>query len=545
VLNLRKNRSGLAAPLAVVAAAALGVVLPFSWLGIPSGHDFEFHLNSWMGVVNHWKQGVLLPHWAAWAHYGFGECRFVFYPPVSWTLGALLGLILPWKIVPAVYIWMVLTLAGTSMFYVASKWLSRQDAMIAAAVYACNPYHLVIVYWRSAFAELLAAACLPLLLLFVLRLEEDGPRGTVPLGLILGAGWLTNIPSAVMMNYSLAALVCCLAISKRSPRVLVHGAIAAVLGAALAGVYVVPVFHQQGWVNLGQVLAPGVRPLESFLFTKTTDADHDRFNRLISVVAVWQMAILGAAIFISRKMRKPPWWPLAAWGTLSALIMFHFTFSLWMYLPELKYVQFPWRWLLCLNVPFALLTVTALRRRWLRALVYAFALASVLLVWRNVQPPWWDKAADIQEMADSQQEGAGDEGVDEYVPAGVDPYDADQNAPRARFEGDGRAEIQVRKWMEESRTLKVRSTSAGKIALRLFNYPSWRVTVNHRPVETLSGSFGQMLVTVPKGESQVEVRFVEGWDRWAGVGISLTAALACFLACRRFSPSTRRSSISS
>src|SRR6266700_4442073 len=139
--------------LLVIAVVAFCVVLPFVKFGIPSGHDFEFHFNSWIEVVEHWKQGVLYPHWGAMAHYGYGEARFIFYPPASWTLGAMLGAILPWKLVTGAYVWIALTLSGCSMFLLARRWLPRADAIFAAAVYAANPYHLVIVYWRSAFAE--------------------------------------------------------------------------------------------------------------------------------------------------------------------------------------------------------------------------------------------------------------------------------------------------------------------------------------------------------------------------------------------------------
>ena len=51
------------------------------------------------------------------------------------------------------------------MFLLARRFLPRRDAIFAAALYAANPYHIVIVYWRSALAELLAGALLPLLLL--------------------------------------------------------------------------------------------------------------------------------------------------------------------------------------------------------------------------------------------------------------------------------------------------------------------------------------------------------------------------------------------
>src|SRR5437868_3628031 len=125
---------------------------------------------SWMEVSNQWHQGILYPRWASLAHWGYGEARFLFYPPASWTLGAALGSVLPWKLVPAAYCWIALTLSGLSMLFVARKWLPERDALFAATFYAVNPYHLVIVYWRSALAELLAAALLPLLLLAVLRL---------------------------------------------------------------------------------------------------------------------------------------------------------------------------------------------------------------------------------------------------------------------------------------------------------------------------------------------------------------------------------------
>jgi hypothetical protein len=531
----------IATPVALIAAVALCVVLPFLKLGIPSGHDFEFHMNSWIEVVDHWKQGTVYPHWAALAHYGYGEARFIFYPPFSWTLGGLLGLVLPWKLVPAAYTWIVLTLAGCSMFALARKWLSRRDAIFAATLYAANPYNLVIVYWRSDQAELMASIYIPLLLLFLLRMDEDGRRSVVPLGLIMAAGWLTNLPSAVMMNYSLGVLALTLTIRRRTLTVLWYAGSAVALGAMLAGFFLLPAYHQQNWVNISQVLAPGVRPEDSFLFAGTADPDHNRFNLLVSIIAVSQFAIQAGAFIWGRSLRRHKLWlPLLAWSAVCALLMLSPTLPLWNHFPELRFVQLPWRWLLCLNLPFALLVAMSLQRWWLRIVVCVAMLGVLLTVWHRVQNPWWDNAGDIQEMLDNQQDGLGNEGADEYVPAGVDPYDADQKAPQVHFEGNGRAQITIQKWDAERRAIDASATSAGKLVLRLFNYPLWDVEVNGRRVETESTpDTGQLVVPISAGKNSVRIRFVDGWDRKLGLllsGVGFAVLVLLFVIGRKPQP---------
>lgn len=524
----RTPPSLLGVPLAVIAIVAFCVVLPFSRLGIPSGHDFEFHFNSWLEVIAHWRAGVAYPHWAALAHYGYGEARFIFYPPASWTLGAALGLIVPWKFLPAVYIGIALTLCGSTMFLSARNWLSRNDALFAAVAYVINPYHLVIVYWRSDMAELLASAYLPLLLLFTINMYGDPRRAIAPLSMILAAGWLTNVPVAVMMNYSFGFLVLLIALSKKSWKTLLYAGLSVLLSAALSAIYLLPVLHQQHWVNIGQVLSPGVRPVDNFLFTIIADADHNQFNLLASTVTVWEIAIVAGVFALSLRRRSTLLWRIAfAWAAMCILLMMRFTLPLWTHLPALRYVQFPWRWLICLGVAFAIGTTLAFRQLWARVLVCLLAFSSIVYVWHRVLPPWWDNSGDIQEMVDNQQDNIGNEGTDEYVPAGVDPYDIDQNAPQAQFVGAGKAQIHIEKWEPERRVITADVSSSGNLVLRLFNYRLWKVRVNGRPVQTeTTPHTGEMIVTVSAGKNLIEVEFAEGWDRLLGGAISAIALIA-------------------
>ena len=73
------------------------------------------------------------------------------------------------------------------MFLLARPWLDRRDAVFASAFFLANPYYLVEVYWRGAFAELLAGAWLPLLLLYAVQLKEKGYRVRVGLALVIAA----------------------------------------------------------------------------------------------------------------------------------------------------------------------------------------------------------------------------------------------------------------------------------------------------------------------------------------------------------------------
>jgi hypothetical protein len=520
------------APLLLIAAAALAMVLPFLFLGNPSGHDFEFHMNSWMEVVRQWKSGILYPHWAALAHFGFGEPRFIFYPPISWWLGSLLGLILPWKMVSGAYIFLALGFSGYSMFLLARRWLDRLDAAFAAVLYAANPYHFVIVYWRSAFAELLAAALLPLLLLAVLRLYERGRSGIAPLALVIAAVWLINAPAGVMVNYSLVLLLVLLAISERSSRLLWQGALALALGLGLAAFYLIPATYEQPWVNIMQAVSPGARPQDNYLLTRVADPLHDQFNLLISIVALAGIvAVLAAALRWRRWRTQMPdaWWLLAAWTGLAALLMFSPASFLWDHLPKLRFVQFPWRWLLCFNLGFALL-ITLAWRRWLARSALIFAMAAALaFVWIRVQPPWWDTAADVAELADNIQTAAGYEGTDEYAPLKADPYSIPHDAPPAVFQGVG--EIQILRWQPELKSLSVRAHQPGPLLLKLFVYPAWKLTVNGqvKPPETQPHT-GQMMIPLPAGENRVDLRFIRTPDRTAGACVSLASVIVLLLA---------------
>ena len=513
----------------MVMATALLVVLPFAWRGDPSGHDFEFHLSSWMEAANQWNQGILYPRWAALAHFGYGEARFIFYPPLSWMLGAALGSVLPWAFTPAVYVWTVLYIGGFCMYRLARQWLTERDAIAAAVLYVVNPYHVVVVYWRSAYAELLADAFFPLLLLWLARSRAQPRRAVISLSLTLAAIWLSNAPAAVIATYSVGLLAVVILALERNWRIVAGALFAVVLALGLAAFYIIPAAWEQKWVNIGEILSPGVRPADNFLFTTIADPEHNIFNRLVSWVAAAEMLVLMAGLIAVRKWRRERpamWWALAALATASALLMFRITDVFWEHLPKLKFVQIPWRWLVPLNVVFAMVLAAAVRRTIARGVVLAVIGLGMFALSSRMLSPWWDTSADIAEMHNAIVSGPGYEGADEYVPRGADPYEIKSDAPRVEVVSPEAGTVNVEEWGAESRAFAVDVNQPSELALKLFNYPPWQVEVNGRVVESQTRDItGQMMISVPAGASQVAVHLTRTRDRTIGIAMSVIAAL--------------------
>jgi hypothetical protein len=532
--------------------ASLVLLLPFFWLGSASGHDFEFHVASWLDVAYQWKQGVLYPHWTAWTNYSFGEPRYIFYPPLSWLLGAALSLVLPVSWVPAAFIFLTQTLAGLSAFGLLQRLTSTRAAYVGAVFYAANPYALLLSYIRSDFAEQLACAMFPLLLLSALclanLLPEEKPKlsSIARFAIPFAAIWLSNAPAGVIASYSMALLFAWAALTQAFWKIAARSLAAIVLGLGLAASYLVPATYEQRWVNIGQALSSGLLPSQNFLFTRIEDVEHTWFNWISSICALALILLTAVTALCSRKLAgkvspiatlRSVWGNLLVLGVTAVLVMFRFSAPLWNFLPKLRYVQFPWRWMSLLALICCCFFAAAVERRrgWLW-FVFFFLFSVPLGVFLS-QNTWWDP----DEMPTQQAaiaSGSGYEGVDEYDPLGDDHLDLPKQAPAAAFlpasaedvdTPPPAGKIQVGLWQPDKKQITVWSAQPTRVELRLLNYPAWEVTVNGiRVTSERPDDVNQMVVPVPAGKSEIRVRFARTPDRTAGVAISLISAILGF-----------------
>ncbi len=559
-----------AGPALLLLCAAVAT-LPQLLRGPSCGHDFDFHLVSWLDALSSWRHGILYPHWTPSANYGAGEARFMFYPPLTWMSGALLGAMLPWRAVPLVLDFLLLAATGLATRALARQAYNNGVATLAGCVAIFSGYALFTTYERSAFAEMTGGFWVPLMLCLVLRNPSPAPsasilrsacdRSALLLALVVAGAWLSNAPLGVMLSYLLAAVALVVALLAKSWAPLLRAATGASLGLGLSAFFLVPAAWEQRWVAIRQAVDdPGLLIENSWLFARHADPRlelHDIELIRVSGIAVTMVAVALAALAVSwwRKTLPPDrrWWiPLAIIPVVVLLLQLPASEFVWNTLPKMRFLQFPWRWLVVLEAPMAIFFASAVwagHRIW-RALVVvaccvAFVAATALATVSFFQACDADDA--VTGMLTDYKEGVGFAGTDEYAPPEADDslvptslpfaclvpdpfrplgkgdpnltldWSADQGSCDAAFD------VSPGESPEHSR-LQANLPHAGYLVLRLRTYPAWRVRVNDRAAEPMpTRADGLMAVPVPSGHIDLAIDWTTTRDVIAGRLISMAA----------------------
>lgn len=545
-------------PYLLIPLAGLIAILPLILRGPSCGHDFDFHILNWIEAATQFAHGNLHPRWAVSPAFNAGEPRFLFYPPISWTLGAILGLIMPWTWTPIVYTWLAVTASGLAMNHLAKHHTTPTAALVASTLYLANPYMLFTAYERTAYAELLAAAFLPLLLHAILKPHPAIPSIAIPLALL----WLTNAPAAVMGTYTLALLALIRLIQihldkntsvilseAKNPRILLEAphlpaetttaklalntSLATLLGLGLSAFYILPAAYERRFVQIAMVNIPGMRIEDNTLFHRTGLTEdalaHDAVLHTASLLAVLLLAATILALFLTRP--NPTKKPIAILTATIAFLLTPIAAPIWHHLPELAFLQFPWRLLAILGTALALSTAIALKSltlptKLLIPTVLFLAAVLTLPAARAFRQPC-DDADTVQARLALFRSHAGTDPTDEYTPQTADNDVLNHHAPPYFLAEDPDAPIPPNAPAGPAPLdLTLTPTTPTNLILNLRQYPDWQITLNDRPVPATSPrEDGLLTIPLPPGPDHIHLTFRTTPLEYAADALSLVALL--------------------
>ncbi len=566
--SARRQQPSYAAALIWLSAAI--VALPLLLRGPAAGPDFIFHYTSWHDALNAWRHGIAYPHWAASPNFGAGEPRFVFYPPLVWMLGAALGAILPWHVVPAALTFLMLAAAGFATRALARLFLPGTAALLAGCTSVFSAYGLYELYYHGDFAMVSGGFWIPVLLLLFFRGGRSErasisssiiDRQAVLLALALCGTWLSNTPLGLMATYLLVTMALASAFQTRSWAPIARVIVAITLGLGLAGFYLVPASIQQHWVDIQALFASPEHLVQNRWITRELASAHQR-KRGVVELCMLAMSLGGLALTWWRG-RWPPssearrhWLALAIIPAAVLFLMLPISLPVWNIVPRLRYLQYPLRWLVVLQAPMAIFfaaAVWSLRAR-LRPLATSIcAVAFVLSVAATSRStsffrPGSAAASGPYSLAAMDRAlapgGGGVGGTEEYAtPPGAQNGLIAAQAPDACLVPDASAPLSTvpatnptafyapKTWSPTLQTCKAtfgQDLSAatpehfdlsanldepGYMVLRLRSYPAWKVMVNGQRMRALPRrNDGLIAVEVPQGPVHITV----DWTDYAG-----------------------------
>ncbi len=561
----------------VVVGLSLLASLPLiKQAGLPNGDDVLYHVYRVAEMDRSWASNIFFPRWAEGLYYGYGAPLWHFYASLTYySTSALVRLLNSTPIdalrtlVAVCYLGM-----GIGMYAFMRQQLGRLAGVLSAVAYVYSPYILfTLPYARGAYPELLALALLPLVM------WRFGALVRAPHG--MNIAWAAGSTFLLVIAHNLMAIVLVVVLGawlvwnttatklgeRASIQPYAYGIVALVIGVGLAGYFWIPVLMEGGSVSLSNLIHVAALDYHNFfvpldeLLRPMPVNDVGAINglRLVMRLGVpqWLAALLGALSVIGgvwlawRRGRRDH--PIFRQGVFFALVGAFFLYMvtpasawLWESIPQLPYMQFPWRFLGV--VAFAFAVLAGFNAVWLLRLpprllgVGAFAFVAILGaagVPAFTVPEWRHRAVDTSIAAYHAAEIAGfprgTTVTDEYRPQQVFTMPSAtaklianyaRGAPidKANLPDDVQARLieQNPIWLE----WEVNAPQAFTMEVLNFYWDGWAAYVDNQRVPlTPAYPHGFITFPVPAGTHNVKVYLGTTLPRLFGNSVSMVMLL--------------------
>ena len=240
------------------------------------------------------------------------------------------------------------------------------------------------------------------------------------------------------------------------------------------------------------------------------------------------------------------------------LLLFPVSRPLWLLLPEMPFLQYPWRWLEAVEAPMAIFFVTAIWPSGRRARATVLPLCAAVFVASTLYAAKYyfqvcypeDTVASV--LSDYQA-GAGSVGMYEYEPPGgddssiatglpdaclvsdpsivlgkPDPDDPDANPIWSPDQGSCQATFATLHGLQtnpEHREIRATAAHAGFLILHLVSYPAWRIRSTANLTALPKRGDGLIVVPVPQGAVDLTMDWTMSPDVLAGRWLSAFSVL--------------------
>jgi len=346
---------------------ALLPILPILIKGIPYGPDVGNYYRICLSFAENLRQGNLFPAWAAASFGGAGDLSVRFYPPLTFYVASLFRSVTGDWYTASLLLFTFFSLTGAAgVYFWASSLTRRKWALMTAGIYCFLPFHVAELYTGFMLPQFAAAGFLALSLGCIERICQNRnrtPLYVTGLGAAYGLLILTNLPLTVIGSLSLVFYSGLRMRRSHLTRHLGALAVGAVSGLLASGFFLVKILTETKWLSGDKNnYRAWYDYSQNFLFTPAPQQGSQLWL-LNLIAAITLLALLPSSLLLLKQGRRR-YAPLVLLAFAALFMSTPLSKPLWLIIPRLAEVQFPWRWLAMVTLVCAVIVGVALPR-WL------------------------------------------------------------------------------------------------------------------------------------------------------------------------------------
>ena len=498
----------------------------FIYHGLPYSHDIIFHLFYADRFKQALEDGLIYPQWIIDANNGYGGPHFIFYSPLSYYFSAAINFIFPSPVISMIIaLWFSFFLSGLTMFSALMKQSGKAVSLLVAIGYQLIPFHIIDLYARGTYAELFAFIWFPLIISFMLRINERRNRINV-IGLAISYAGLimTHLVSGFMITFVVSIYLMYHFILKRDKQVILNIVYAIIIGFGISSIYLIPVVFERQFVHIEYLLQCTVCDYtNNFLFTQEKLYILKQFFFRVHTSVIIEVILFFILILLIVRNRIGLV-PSVSRGFFIILFMFSFLLTtplskpLWAIIPFFPILQFPWRWVIIMEISLCFLigytfssesipalTKLSFSKRIVLYIILILAVISSVMIFET--PVFREEFLTDIIYSDK---------IRNYLTPTIEYIPRSVNIKKFMSEGtyepvsfiSGKGQYELLDWKSAKRVIKVKAATPVELRISTFYYPGWKATIDgiETPVrvEHLTGA---MMIDIPDGEHILVMTF--------------------------------------
>lgn len=488
----------------------------------------------------------------------YGYPIFNYYAPLPYYIGEFIYLITHNFLISA-KVMLSLSFIGSYifMYLLSSKFWGKLGGSLSAVFYVFAPYHAVDFYIRGAMGEMWALMFFPAIFWAIVRLEQTSKISNLLLLGIFLAGLVTshNLSSMIFLPFTFLWIILLFFIRKQK-KFLLYSFLSFILAICFSAFYVIPMIVEKNLVHVETTTYgyfsytehfKGFRKLleRSWSFgssiREVPGGEKDKLPYQIGWVHLlgWLLALY-TAWSLWKKNKRISWVIIFSSASilLAAFMINPRSLFLWKSIDSLKYLQFPWRFLLLIIFfvsfiagSFSLTNLTNKKYLW----IILFALV-VALNFFYFKPEKFIQTNDKEYLSGQNWDKIIKRSIFDYLPIFAKEPPAELATERYKIlAGDSKIED----FREGTNWISFKAITKTHTIIRLSQYyfPDWRIFVDGKQinVEYKNNSLGLMTIILGEGNHKVDARLYDTPIRSISNDLTIvTATLMLFLFIAQF-----------